>query len=374
MLNLNEISHLYISLSPDCIPVAGAKRSSICDLTRGNIFLFQTEYFAVLKYIITDKVEIILKLIASDPERVLVEKFINLLFEHEFISFQKDPYIFPKISEQWECCSPIQNAIIDIDEMAHDYVKIFTELDDLGCEFIQIRSFSNHLSIQELERIISLTKNKSIESIEVIMKYDNTISDEEYIHFIENDPMIVNLTLHSSPSDRIIKINYGLGEAMKLVFRNITLVSKIVDSELHCGLINLRNLTPPFTTTFLENRVRNGCLNGKISIDRNGEIKNCPSMSHSYGNINDTCLKTAVENPAFKTNENINKDQIKVCKDCEFRYVCSDCRAYLESPEDIYSKPLKCGFDPYTSEWKDWPEYPNKKNAIGHYNLKECHI
>jgi hypothetical protein len=36
----------------------------------------------------------------------------------------------------------------------------------------------------------------------------------------------------------------------------------------------------------------------------------------------------------------------------KFRYVCLDCRAYLSRPEDRYSKPAKCGYDPYTTQWR----------------------
>jgi SPASM domain peptide maturase of grasp-with-spasm system len=373
MINLTEVSNLYINLFSDCVPVKGAKRSSICDLTRGNIFLFQSEYFEVLKYILTDRIENILRNIDS-VERDFVVKFINLLYENEFISFQEYPSIFPQLNEHWEWHSRIQNAIIDVKEKNHDYERIFDELDDLGCEFVQLRFFSNNISLLELKKIISFAKNKSIESVEVILKYDSSISDNEYISFIENEPIIVNFILHSSPLERIIKINFGLDESMKLVFRNINLVSRVIDSELHCGIISLKNLTPPSTATFLENKIRNGCLNGKVSIDCRGEIKNCPSMKYSYGNINETKLKTAVSNSIFQDYELINKDQIKVCKDCEFRFVCSDCRAYLEDPKDNYSKPLKCGFDPYSSEWKTWFDYSFKKSAIQHYNLTECHL
>lgn len=67
----------------------------------------------------------------------------------------------------------------------------------------------------------------------------------------------------------------------------------------------------------------------------------------------------------------ITKDKITGCKDCEFRYICTDCRAYIEEPEDIYSKPLKCGYDPNTGEWEDWSKNPLKEQAITHYKLKE---
>jgi len=47
----------------------------------------------------------------------------------------------------------------------------------------------------------------------------------------------------------------------------------------------------------------------------------------------------------------ITKDQVAVCRDCEFRYVCTDCRAYTQDADDPYSKPAKCTYDPYTATW-----------------------
>ncbi len=98
---------------------------------------------------------------------------------------------------------------------------------------------------------------------------------------------------------------------------------------------------------------------------------NCHSMKESYGNIRDTTLREALEKPDFKKYWNINKDQIKVCRDCEFRYICTDCRAYIEDPENIHSKPLKCGYSPYTCEREEWSTNPLKQKAIEHYGMQE---
>lgn len=93
--------------------------------------------------------------------------------------------------------------------------------------------------------------------------------------------------------------------------------------------------------------------------------------NYLIGNIKDTTLQEALDHPDFRKYWNITKDQIAVCKDCEFRYICTDCRAYIENPEDIYSKPLKCGYNPYTSEWEEWSTNPLKQTAIDFYAMRE---
>ena len=52
-------------------------------------------------------------------------------------------------------------------------------------------------------------------------------------------------------------------------------------------------------------------------------------------------------------------------------YVCLDCRAYVDNYRNVYSKPLKCGYDPYSGVWSDWKVDPLKESAISYYNLKD---
>lgn len=141
-----------------------------------------------------------------------------------------------------------------------------------------------------------------------------------------------------------------------------------IDSKLHCGIISKEYflLTREF---YIEGQHRNTCLNEKISIDVNGEVKNCPSMIDSYGNIMNDNLMKILNNESFRKHWNITKDQIHVCKDCEFIYVCTDFRAYVEEPSDIYSKPLKCGYNPYEGRWDEWNKDSKKRDILANYNL-----
>ena len=75
-------------------------------------------------------------------------------------------------------------------------------------------------------------------------------------------------------------------------------------------------------------------------------------MKENYGHVDTTGFKDVLDNSSFTKKWKIKKDDIKVCMDCEFRYICPDCRAFKEQPGDEFSKPLKCGYDPYTGEWR----------------------
>jgi SPASM domain peptide maturase of grasp-with-spasm system len=361
----------YLHLHADCIPVKGAVRSAIYDLTRNELIFFPTGYYEVLDYLTSDRIGPLLEMVTCEEEKRLVLEFIEFLNQNEFISFLKDPAMFPPIEVQWDMPAIIQNAIVDVDTIPHDFERIFQDLDVLGCQFVQIRSFSGLLNLEDLYQILSFSHHKSIAGLELILKYDPGISDDAYTRLIEDQAIISSLILHSSPQERTIIVDYGCDEESgRYITKQILLVEQCIDSHLHCGMIAVNALSAPTVDTFFEAQLHNGCLNRKVSIDAAGEIKNCPSMSQSYGNIRDTSLAEAIARAGFQDKWHITKDQIAICRDCELRYVCSDCRAYLENPLDLYSKPLKCGYNPYTAEWQEWSQNPLRQSAIGYYGLE----
>jgi hypothetical protein len=75
-------------------------------------------------------------------------------------------------------------------------------------------------------------------------------------------------------------------------------------------------------------------------------------MEHHYGHISNTKLEDVIALPEFQKWWHIKKDDIDVCKDCEFRHMCTDCRAFIKDPENIYSQPSKCTYNPYICKWE----------------------
>jgi len=75
-------------------------------------------------------------------------------------------------------------------------------------------------------------------------------------------------------------------------------------------------------------------------------------MRRTFGNVKDTMLADAIGREEFQFLWKVSKDQISICNVCEFRYICTDCRAFHEN-EDYSEKPKKCFYDPYTTSWND---------------------
>ena len=326
-----------------CIPVLGATRAMICDIQRQAYHFIPDSMFEVLSQH-KGKTLGQIKAAYNQEYDEIIEEYFDFLVQKEYVFFSDTPELFPEMDMRWEEPVKITNAIIDLDNNspAYDFINIFEQLEALGCEHIQLRSFTDR-PLSFFENILKCADRKRIISIDLIIKYQAAFSKRLLFDFCNQYPRVFSITAHSAAVDETLHISeQGMG--------HIFLVSQQIDSEAHCGMISTDFFTINIKS-FTEALAHNSCLNRKISIDKNGEIKNCPSMSQSFGNIKNTTLTEALAHPDFKQYWNINKDQIEVCKDCEFRYICTDCRAYVEDPNNKYSKPAKCGYDPYTATW-----------------------
>ena len=88
-------------------------------------------------------------------------------------------------------------------------------------------------------------------------------------------------------------------------------------------------------------------------------------MIQSYGHIMSDSLKNVASNDDFRKIWGLSKDGIEVCSDCEFRYICVDCRAYVENSDTDNSKPAKCNYDPYSGSWSDQGRKPRLSMKSG---------
>lgn len=99
---------------------------------------------------------------------------------------------------------------------------------------------------------------------------------------------------------------------------------------------------------FFYSRQFNPCLGHQVAIDIGGEIRPCLWSSIELGHIARHNLKDLIIAGTFDKYWTLSKDEIEVCKDCECRYNCLDCRVFGEETETMSTaKPLFCDYDPY---------------------------
>lgn len=323
-----------------CVPVRGARRSTLCDLQRKTYQFIPNGLYEILtkhRGKNTDELKDLYER-KFDEE---IEEYFNFLISQEFGFWCDDLDAFPDLDLTWEMPSTITNAIVDIGPMSrHNFESIFRQLDDLGCKALQLRFF-RPVEFDELQQILDLTELGRLRSIDLLMPYIEGWETKPLEEFCLKNSRISNLLVHSSPEERTVRLR----ETVQLSWH-----CQVVNSASHCGEVH-----PAYFVTdkalFTEGQTHNTCLNRKISIDEHGDIRNCPALPRSFGNARDTSLHSAMLNKDFRELWSINKDQVETCKDCELRYICTDCRALIRDPDDRYSKPSKCTYDPYTAKW-----------------------
>lgn len=365
--SLTNVNYPWV-LFACCIPTKGARRSVIVDVQRQKAHFVPNSLLDILVIHQNKTIEEIKCAYGYESNEVIGEYF-DFLIKNQIVFFHPDTAMFPPISTEWYNPSRITNVIIDIDDgTLYDFESIFSQLSAFGSIHIQLRIFNRHnINIHFLEDILYCAERKRIVSIEIVVRYSESIQKIQFMELCRKFDRILSITVYSatfedcfSPYEQFPPGDIG----------TIRFTKNDITSAKNCGLVDNKFFSY-HVKTFTESHHHNSCLNRKISIDVDGNIKNCPSMAQSFGNIKDTTLQEALDHPDFKKYWNVTKDQIAVCKDCEFRYICTDCRGYIENPDDMYSKPLKCGYNPYTCEWEEWSTNPLKQKAIDYYGMRE---
>jgi SPASM domain peptide maturase of grasp-with-spasm system len=299
----------------------------------------------------------------TTEQQEVVTEYIQMLEANEVIHFLEPNLAnhFSKLDLTFDLPNIISNCLVDFN-VNLDYSLLIQQLSDLRCQAIQIRCFDAKYSDALILKMLSAIDGTSINVVDLVVDWQKTSIHQDLKLFASDHSRLNSVLFYNAPSDSV--------ENMKEHLLVVAYTTSKMFKQLSCGAISNDYFTPEPEHHF-ESLKHNTCLNKKVSVDFEGNIKNCPSMQISFGKINEVNLEDVVATPEFQKHWNINKDQIKVCKDCEFRHICTDCRAYLEDPADIYSKPLKCGYDPYTGVWEEWSTNPLKEKAIRHYGMQE---
>lgn len=342
----------YLVLHSGCFVVNGFLNSLIADLQRGIFLVIPKSLSTIINKCEEQSIESVIKEIDNNS----IENFnsyVDFLINEDFGFLTKDVHSF-KNSTNVKINIVEYNLICEKSSFILDLPCL---LENLNFSAIYVR-INDKLNVDRLSQVLDiLTINKYLKYVQICADYNENINEEILKEISYKYPILGGINLFSAH------------KSDKHVFEELTIDynSNKYLGFINCGLISSKYFSCNHKL-FSESQYNNSCLFRKISIDKEGNIKNCPSMSESFGNIRDTTLAEAIEKPGFKKYWDINKDKIHVCKDCEFRYICTDCRAYVEDPDDIFSKPLKCGYNPYTGEWSEWSTNPLKQKVIDYYN------
>jgi len=285
----------------------------------------------------------------------IIKEYIDFLIDNKYVYLSEQTVSFDNDFHLFDYPAVISNTIVILsDTNIVNFQKIIFEIENVGCENIQIY-IENQIQLQDIVDILTVFDNTRILSIEILLPFVDFLLNVSIItDLFEKQARLFKMQVYNAPDSNISYVD-------TLKCKNITYNKENI-SYLDCGFVHpvaFRNNI----SFFSEARNYNTCLNKKLCIDSKGNIKNCPVMKSNFGNISQVVVQEVVQKKEFQSFWHISKDKIDVCKDCEFRYMCMDCRCFLKYPNNIYSQPEKCTYNPYICKWK---------GQEGYISVEEC--
>jgi SPASM domain peptide maturase of grasp-with-spasm system len=322
-----------------CYVVKGFSKSIICDLQYGNVNHIPNDLYDLLQKHEGQTLNQIYNSY-NNEENETIDEYIDFLITNEYVFWTSEPDNFPSLNKKWNFPGLISNVLIDVNPNTILLTNIESlHLNTLGAVALQIR-FTDQISLESLDKFLELFLKTRIQSLEIIIKYDDYIRDEKFNKLLNRHLRVNYVIIYSAPLsgkkenefNALFFITEGLEQA----------TSKGPTTESHFA-VN-KNI-------FMESQFQNTYFNKKLYIDENLNIKNAPE-TEILGNLLNDSLLTILNGESLKKHWNVKKDDIKVCKDCEFRYFCVDSRLpNFNNSDNEYYFDSSCSYDPYKNTW-----------------------
>lgn len=327
-----------LKLFPNVIPVKGYNRSLLVDLLNGKPHLVPNQLIDYLEQTHTTKIE--------EYESFVIDNELGICIDSEFGE------CLTPIPLSYYPTSRINNAILELDENSSwNLQSVLTRLDELGAQFLEVR-FLDYLSLKNyLSTIQKYSNETTIEYIQIMVPFDENLK-----RFLDS-----NLEEHFFRLCSIVVYNASSGFELKTNHYNLIFTSQESVSHENCGNISSDDFAVN-SQTYVRNRNYNSCLAHKISVDKDGFICNCPSIERKYEHVDSVTFSEVIALKEFQDKWEITKDKVLICSICEFRWICTDCRAF--TIDDIENgKPSKCTYNPFISLWADEENYLSEKEC-----------
>lgn len=327
-----------LKLFPNVIPVKGYNRSLLVDLQNGIPHLVPNDLIDYLDQTVKSEID--------EYEKFILDNELGILIDLELSE------CFGSFPTNYYPTSKINNAIFELNESSEwNIPSVLNQLDELGTQFLEVR-FLDYLSLlNNLKTFQKYCDGKTIESIQIMVPYH-----EDLKRFLDSALRERFFRLCT-----IVVYNAPFGFELEMNFYNLVFTKQESISHENCGNVSIDSFVVN-TQTYARNLNYNSCLAQKISVDKDGFICNCPSLSSKFGHANTTPLSEVFVQKAFQDKWKLTKDKVLICSVCEFRWICTDCRAFtIDEIEN--GKPSKCTYNPFISLWADDENYLSEKEC-----------
>ncbi len=311
----------------------------------------------IVKKLEVESIDSVLKYYSDEKSRSNILEYIEFLIENEY-AIIGDLYLKQHLSEMSITDyrpEIVENSIVCISNSnIEPIIRFLNEIQFFLCNRLELRI--QELSISNFEKLMSAFINSTFVSILIRSKYINELFNSSIEKIINKEQRISKHIIYNSPQSSAVDKSIYIREN--------------TDFINDCGIIESDNFSIN-REVFISSSCANTCLSKKVSINFDGKLCSCPSIvtDNKYNTI-ESFIKSNHYNELKRT----VKDEIEVCKDCEYRRMCIDCRAFTDSKERPNARPSKCGYNPYIAKWSHEKGYRNLAESGVISNEKEFSI
>lgn len=315
-------------VSSDCQIVSGYLRNAIYDLTRQKYYL--------------------------------LEKFSSIdELRQEVIDFLEDEEVLLTIPSNLKPAFPIINLEYQSNQIISAcQIKYFGAFDVTKITALFCRDFSLIISdfstqIEGVKNIIDALNNEPINSVQLHIT-DVSMNARDFKELRE---VVLNFSFCVA---YVYDSYFDYQTKTQDLSLNISFFPTRTKLESKHFYINIK--------VFTESQKQSLFYNQFLLIDESGNIKNAAHSPDQFGSISELNyeeLKQIVLSSRFNYLMNITKNDIDVCKNCEFKHMCCDDKFPLKRGENDWYYQEECHYNPYIAKWS---------HEEGYKTLAECGV
>lgn len=329
---------IRFKLFTNCVLVDGNVESLIYDLGRQSSYPIANSFASILQ----ELENLNMKDFKKKYEHLGIDEFINQFIEEELAFFTNNHLSFPDLNLEWDSPYLITNAILQVDESnGFNLRRIIQQISDIGCQAVELR-IEYDIQPHQISEILSYFKHTRIDCIDFYIPSNKSLSKQFFFDLILLHPRIRFLYNYSSSKDEVILSDDVLFDG-KIIYSTKNILTD------HTEVIQTQKFV--FNVqSFSEAQNHNLGLNRKVSINKNGVVKNYLTHSESYGIVDQNNLLEIIKSEKFQEKWSISNSKIEKCKDCQYRFCCVS-NSDIYSEENKLYKSSTCNFDPYSNKW-----------------------
>lgn len=338
---INFPKNIPFHLFSTCIIVKGHNRSCIYDVQRGDYEYIPNSLAEILNTSKDVTFEALTDSFNEEEDKDILSDYFNFLLEKEFIFFSDlKSSFFPEYKTEFFKPYNISTLIIDLNYYDSEYLDIIKmNINRAKVECLVIRIID--AGFDDILKVLQEFNDISTRTIHLFISKDN-----EFVRSKVNDIFKTNNRI-----SLIVKISVEeeyQEKSERGIFINLN--DDIINNKFS---YKDESEFSPNLDLFMESKMFNSFHNRRVYINTSGEVFRHEDDNINFGNIKKIDLMEVLVKPNFNKYWEISKDNIEICSDCEYRYMCVDNRVPEVKNNSLFRFNSPCNYNPYTSEWNE---------------------